>query len=381
MRIGVNARILVSSNLEGVHRYIYETTTQMALSHPEDDFFLFFDRRVDVDFNFPANVKSIIVPWHARHPILWIWWFEVMLPLYFWYYKIDVFYSGDGYLSLRSKVPTVMVMHDLAYIHYPQHVATSSLDFYKKYVPKYLKRADMVIAVSEYVKNDIMGHVDIAVTKIKVAYNAVSAPLDVSDICLPDNIDKALGGRPYFLYIGAIHPRKNITKLIAAFNLFNSKNNDQYVLVLAGRLAWKTDEIRLAIKSSPHVIHTGIVNEDVKYKLIKDALALTYISIFEGFGIPLLEAMKMGTLVITSTVTSLPEVAGDAALLVDPEDIVHIARGMQQLVEDPDLQSDLKAKGLKRYKHFSWKSSADTIYEALIASTRVKEVTKSKIKR
>jgi len=108
-----------------------------------------------------------------------------------------------------------------------------------------------------------------------------------------------------------------------------------------------------------------MVSEKIKYKLISDALALTYVSVFEGFGIPLLEAMKMGTPVITSSVTSMPEVAGEAALLVNPDSLEDIAMSLQKIVDNPALRIDLKRKGLSRYKDFSWEKSADTIYQAL----------------
>lgn len=366
MRVGVNVRLLLNENMEGIPRYIYETTQQMALSHPEDEFILFFDRKVNVDFGFPLNVKAVIVPWHARHAVLWHFWFEYMLPLFFRWYKIDVFYSGDGYLSLRSKVPAVLVMHDLAYLHYPEHIQSASLRHYRKYVPRYLSKAASVIAVSHFVKNDIITQMGIDKEKIKVAYNAVrdNISLGVLDE-MPWRINEKIAGKPYFLYIGALQPRKNIARLIKAFELFSSGKEGQYKLVIAGRLAWKTEEIAEAIMHSPDVIYTGMVSEPIKYKLISGAMAVTYISLFEGFGIPLLEAMKMGTPVITSSVTSMPEVAGEAALLIDPTSVEDIAQAMSKMADNEDLRNALASKGLERYKFFSWEKSAEIIYDEL----------------
>lgn len=365
MRIGVNVRLLLHENMEGIPRYIYETTLQMANTHPDDEFILFFDRNVRSDFKFPSNVKSVVVPWHARHPILWLWWFEVMMPLYLWWYKIDVFYSGDGYLSLRSKIPTLLVIHDLAYIHYPDYVGKTSLDYYSKYVPQYLERANHIVTVSAFVKNDIVTQLHIDADKISVAYNAVSPPMVVDDIKLPESFVKAIDGKPYFLYVGAIQPRKNILKIIEAFLAFNKHSDVKFKLVLAGRFAWDTQEIQKAIQSSSDIFHAGIVSEAIKYKLIKNAVALTYISVFEGFGIPLLEAMKMGTPVITSNVTSLPEVAGDAAILVDPDDVKDITTSLHKIASQPKMRDLLSEKGLKRYQAFSWEESAKVIYSAL----------------
>lgn len=364
MRVGVNVRLLLGKNMEGISRFIFETTRQMALSHPEDEFILFFDRKVNADFGFPSNVRKVIVPWHARHPIIWHVWFEYMLPFYFRLYQIDVFYSGDGYLSLRSKIPTVMVIHDLAYLHYPEHIQKASLDHYRKYVPKYLAKASVIITVSEYVKADIAEHFGIDPTKIKVAPNAIRPYESTAVPELPSTIKEKLPDRPYFLYVGALHPRKNIITLIEAFRQFNAAHGDQYCLVLAGRLAWKTEAIEQAIRSVPGVIYTGTISEDLKYRLIKGAIALTYISLFEGFGIPILEAMMMGTPVITSNVTSMPEVAGEAAILVAPNHTAEIAKAMDMLL-NVDLRNQLIQKGLRRVSDFSWENSADIIYGAL----------------
>ena len=123
MRIGVNARLLLSENMEGIPRFTFETTRQMALDHPDDDFILFFDRKVKSNFDFPPNVQKIVIPLQARHPVLWYIWFELLVPLYLKKHQIDVFYSADGYLSLRTGIHTVMVMHDLAYLHFPSHIS------------------------------------------------------------------------------------------------------------------------------------------------------------------------------------------------------------------------------------------------------------------
>lgn len=359
MNIGVNARVLVSDKMEGISRYIYETTCAMAAAHPEDTFFMFFDRSTGIEFGFPPNVRCVVVPWHARHPVLWYWWFEIALPLYFRWYKIDVFYSGEAYLSLRSKVPTVMVIHDLAYLHYPEHVPDTSLGYFRKYVPAYIRRADSLITVSEYVKNDLSHQFGVLPEKIHVAGNAVKTDIR------PGGQEGAVYGKPYFLYVGALQPRKNIVHLVRAFSQFNDRNNRRYRLVLAGRMAWKTDEIRNAILGNPDVTYAGPVSESEKKALIKGALCVTYVSLFEGFGIPILEAMSLGTPVITSSVTSMPEVAGNAALLADPHNIGQLAEAMERIAGDPGLREELITRGYVRCGMYSWQTSGEVIYKQL----------------
>lgn len=366
MRIGVNARLLLSENMEGIPRFTFETTRQMALDHPDDDFILFFDRNVKFDFNFPSNVQKIVIPLQARHPILWYIWFELLVPIYLKKHHIDVFYSADGYLSLRTDIPTVMVMHDLAYLHFPTHISFATLKFYQYFVPKYLNRADTVISVSEYVKNDIISRFRLGKNKVKVAYNAISGEIQIKEDIVPAVIKSKLGNHPFFIYVGALHPRKNIIGLIHGFNLFNATQNGKYRLVLAGRLAWKTDDIKREIDAAEDVIYIGMISESLKYQLLSKAEAMTYVSWFEGFGIPILEAMSSGCPVITSSVTSMPEVAGDAALLADPSDPDSISNAMQLVTGNVELRSELIKKGYKRVGDFSWKVSAEIIYDELI---------------
>lgn len=361
MNIGVNARLLLGLNMEGIARFTYETTYKMALDHPNDSFFLFFDRNVAIDFGFPENVHNVIVPLQARHPFLWHTWFEYLLPYYFKKYQIDVFYSTDGYLSLSTQVPTLLVVHDLAYLYYPSHIAKLSLKHYQYFIPRYIKKAKAIISVSQFVKNDIIHHFKTPEDKISVAYNAINAPKSNKLDSLSSEITK-----PYFIYVGSLNPRKNIVRLIDAFDTFNGDVDHKFTLVLAGRLAWKSKEIKEKIDQSPHVIHLGEISETNKYILLKNALALVYISLFEGFGIPILEAMMSGIPVITSSISSMPEVAGDAAICVDPKNTTEIAEAMKQIATQPNVRAALIAKGNKRYRDFSWANSANIIYNQLV---------------
>ncbi len=358
MKIGVNARLLISDKMEGIARFIYETTVYMANAHPEDEFILFFDRKYKLSLPFPSNVKKVIVPWHARHSIIWYLWFEIMLPLFFKKYKIDVFYSGEGYLSKRSSVPTLMVLHDLTYMHYPEHIQKDSLLYFRKNTPIFLDIARSIVTVSHYVKNDIIQLFNVPEEKIKVAYNALSpntsfeGSLETLDV-------------PYFIYIGAIHPRKNVKNLIAAFLKFNTLHPQGAQLVLAGRMAWDTDEVEILIKNNKNIIYLGSVTDSEKNTWLKNAMCLVYVSLFEGFGIPLLEAMRLDVPVITSDVTSMPEVVADAALCVNPHDTDAIAEAMIKVYEDKGLRQSFILKGRNRVDFFKWEKSAQIIYDEL----------------
>lgn len=369
MRIGVNARLLYSDRLEGIPRYIYETTVRMAQQHPEHRFILFYDRKYTETLTFPPNVQKVIIPLPTRHPVLWFIWFEILLPIWLRWYKIDVFYSGDGYMSLISSVPTVMVSHDLAYLHYPGHLPLTQLWYGRFFYPKFHKKARHIIAVSESTRSDIIDSFGIPASRISVGNNAVPESLMTADHIDQQNVrDRYTGGKAYFIYIGTIHPRKNIPNLIKAFQIFRHRTGLDYRLVLAGRMAWLTDEVEKMITLDPGIIHTGFVDHRVKAELLAGAEAMVYVSLFEGFGIPIIEAMAAGVPVITSNVSSMAEVAGEAALLADPSSPGSVADTMVRLTSEQSLRQSLINAGKIRCRQFDWNTTAELIFEKLMSA-------------
>lgn len=363
MRIGVNTRVLLKHRMEGVARYTYEITKRMVLAHPEDDFIFFFDRDYDDNFLFADNVTGIIVTPQARHPLLWFTWFEISLPKILEEHDIDVFFSPDTYLSLRSDVPTLLTCHDLAYLHFPNHIPLLVRNYYKYYFPKFHKKADHILAVSQSTKDDIVSQYEIEENKITVTFNACSENFKPLNSVEKVNVRLEYSdGKPYFIYVGSIHPRKNIVRLVKAFEKFCDAGNEHRLIIL-GRWAWSNDVIAYAIKNSKYTTRIKVLNEiegDIS-PLLAAAEALVYISLFEGFGLPLLEAMQSEVPVITSNRGALKEIADDAALFVDPENINEIADAMQSLVSDENLVEKLVEAGKIRVRDFSWdKAAADT---------------------
>ncbi|MEO0339822.1 MAG: glycosyltransferase family 1 protein [Bacteroidota bacterium] len=362
---------MIKGKLEGLGWHNYELCKALVEAHPEDEFIFFFDRPFDDSFLFGDKVRGVVVAPPARHPILWWIWFEVSLPLYLKRYQIDVFLSLDSYCSLRSQVSTLMVTHDIAHVHYPDQVPAWPLRFYKKYVPKYLKRADHIITVSHFVKEDIITQYQIPAEKISVATNALRGTFKPVDENARVQVrQQYAAGTEYFFYLGAIHPRKNIDRLIQAFDQFKSKTQASTKLLIGGRFAWQTGAIKTAYDQSPYqddIQFLGYLPDQELKQIMASALALTYVSLFEGFGFPILEAMHCEVPVITSNTSSMPEVAGEAALLVDPESIDEIAKAMQDLYLLPQLRYDLVEKGRRQRERFSWKKTADIVYEQLKA--------------
>lgn len=369
MRIAVNARFLLPGKLEGLGWYTHELARRMALAHPEDEFIFFFDRPYDPAFVYAANVRPVVVFPPARHPLLWYCWFEWALPRFLRRYQPDVFFSPDAYLSLRSEIPTVLTVHDILPLQHPEQVPWGPRLFYRHFLPRYIRKADAVVTVSEYTRQAILDAVPVPPGKVSVAYNGcrdVFRPLQESDQAAVRQ--RYTGGAPYFFYAGAIHPRKNVDRLIRAFDRFKSETGSDMRLVLGGRQAWQTGPVEDALRQSPnraHILPTGYLPESELAALMASAFAFTYLSLGEGFGLPLLEAMVCDTPVICSNTTALPEVAGPAALLVDPLSEQAIAEAMKKIVADADCRATLIAKGRIQRAQFTWDGAAAQIYHLL----------------
>jgi glycosyltransferase involved in cell wall biosynthesis len=369
MRIAVNTRLLLENTMEGIARYNYESLKRMVAAHPEDSFYFIFDRPYSKNFILGENVHPIVLFPPTRHPILMIYWFEWAVYRLFKKLKPDVFLSGDTYLSLRTKVPTLLVCHDLAYLHYPDHIPFSHRLYYRYFFPKFHSKAAEIIAVSQFTKNDIIQQYGISAGKITVAYNAGNRHF----YPIPESTQLQIrqdftDGKPYFVYLGSIHPRKNIENLIKGFELFKSACRTDHKLVILGRLAWNTGTFLKTWNQSPFkqdIIQTQIPRKDLP-RYIGSAEALCYVSLFEGFGIPIVEGFEAGVPVITSNVSSMPEVAGNAALLVDPHDPESIKSAMYQVATSPELRKNLVGKGFQRLKDFRWEKTAEILYEKLV---------------
>ncbi len=368
MRIAVNTRFLLAGKLEGIGWYTYEVLKRMVRIHPEDEFIFLFDRPYDNRFIFGDNVTPVVIGPPARHPLLWYIWFEWSLPRILKKHKVDVFFSPDGYCSIRSNVPTLMTLHDLAYFHYPQQINYLVRKYYQYFVPRFLKRAQIISTVSHFVKEDIVKNLHISADKIIVVQNGCREDFKpIKKESLEQVRNAYTGGRAFFLYYGAIHPRKNVLNTILAFENFKKISESDICLVLAGRMAWHTSEIEEKLKSSAYnhdIIHLGYIADELS-DLVGSAMAVVYISYFEGFGLPVLEAMSAGVPVICSNISSLPEVAWEAAILVDPDNIPEIADALSQVFYNEAIRNEMIVKGLNRAKEFSWDNSASLLYKAL----------------
>ena len=369
MRIAINTRFLLSHKMEGFGWYTFEIVKRLVENHPEHEFILFFDRKYDPKFVFGSNATPVVVSPQARHPVLFKIWFNFSIKRALKKYKADVFFSPDGYLSLTSKIRQIGVIHDINFEHYPDDLKPVMRKYYLNNFPKFAKLADHVITVSEYSKQDICSQYSIADQKITAIWNGASDVFTPVDDHTKSEIQlKYSYGKPYFLFVGAIHPRKNLQRLIPAFEKFKLNNPDSdFQLVIVGTELWSNAganiEIEPSVKEQIHF--TGHLPLEQLAQVVAAATVFTFVPYFEGFGIPLVEAMKCGTPILSGDKTSLPEVAGDAALYCDPFRVDDITEKLATIALDENLRAELSEKGLERSKLFSWDTSADKVWEVI----------------
>lgn len=373
MKIVINTRLLIKGRIDGISRFTYETVKRICQNHPEHQFYLLFDRMYSKEFIFGDNVKPIIVPFQARHPFLWWFWFHSQVPRVLNALKPDVFVSTDGYSVVTGDTPVVDVIHDLNFEHFPEHLPYLVRKYYQKYFPQYAQKATRIATVSEFSKNDIHTLYNIPLEKIDVVYNGVSSSfqplLDVEKLIIKQ---KYTNSADYFVYAGTLHPRKNIEGLFAAFKIFKEKTQSTMKLVIVGESMFLAKTIQKAYDKHPYkkdIVFTGRVSDkDLNY-LLGSAFAMTYVPFFEGFGIPILEAFACNIPVITSNCTSMPEVAGEAALLCDPTNVESIANAMIQLYSDKDLPQKLIAHSQEQLQKFTWDKTAELLWESILKCT------------
>jgi glycosyltransferase involved in cell wall biosynthesis len=369
MRIALNARHLIKDRLEGVGIVTDEVMNRIVRSHPEDQFDYYFDRKFDPRFVHGPNVQGHAIHPVTRLPVLIRYWLNYPVRKHVIKQKANVFFSPDGFIPLGMSIPKVSMVHDVAYLRYPEYLQPRIRKFYATWMGRYLAYTDHIITVSEFSKSEIIAGYNIPADKISVVYNGITetyAPVNEEQ---KQRIRKQYAhGKPYFIYLGAIHPRKNMLALVKAFEQFKSADASDHQLVLAGRASWHTEEVFKAIAQSPwkDSIHLpGYVATSEATGLVASAEAMIYPSLYEGFGLPLVEAMACGVPVICSNVSSLPEVAGNAALLFDPMEVDQLSNQIRRIADDDQLRKEMILKGHERSKLFSWDKAATQVYEIL----------------
>ena len=269
----------------------------------------------------------------------------------------------------KLKIPTILTIHDLRFCHFPNTYKKSRLLFLRSVVPYSISNSNQILTVSNDTKTDLIKYYDVNPRKIAVSYNSVSSKfIKCND---EDNnievIHKYKLPKKYLLYVGNLEPRKNLEMLLKAYILL--LNDYDIKLVILGKNDWGGSALFDMIhknKLADKVIFTGYVDDNDIHNVYKNALVLVFPSLHEGFGIPILEAMASGVPVVTSNISAMPEIAGDAAILVNPYCENSIKNGIVKILSSQKIRDNLIAKGIERIRQFSVKKSAKIIVDNYI---------------
>lgn len=379
MRIAVNMRLVLPGRMDGIGWFAYETTRRLVASHPEHRFLLLFDRPCTALTSPEAdegmrkmmaaeNVETMILCPQARHPVLWWMFFELSVPMALRRWKADIYLTPDGMMPLKPQVKTLCVIHDINFEHSPDNLIPSHQRYMTHYFPRFARAATRIATVSEFSRKDIAATYGVDTSRIDVVYDGAH------DHYRPHTAEEQeatrqrfAGGSPYLIFISTILKRKNLAGLLKAFDMVKEQDNHGLKLIVVGNRVWWQDELKEAYDTMRHrsdVIMLGHANPDDLAALLSASEMLVYPSLFEGFGIPILEAMYAETAVVCSNTTSMPEVGGDAVEYVDPASPDDIARGIRQVL-DHSRRNALIERGREQRRTFSWDRTAELLWQSV----------------
>jgi glycosyltransferase involved in cell wall biosynthesis len=361
MQIGINASKIFDVHT-GVGRYTSNLCRSILKMGSKDDYYLYAPGRMG-----NVIITDLETPMVAKHnSTLRILWEQIVLPIYSRKDRLDLFHYTDHALSLIHRVrPTIITVHDIAYIRFP-NLLNKSRRIYKKNILKIsIRKADIIVADSHSTKRDIIEYFGVEDEKIKVVHLGVESrfrPIEnVEEYRLRNNLPSKM-----ILNVGTLEPRKNVVTLIKAFKELRGKGFEDYKLVIAGDKGWLYEQIFKEVEHSglkQEILFRGVVSDEDLPMLYNCAGIFVYPSLYEGFGLPPLEAMACGIPVITSNTSSLPEVIGDVGIMVDPTDDKSLSDAMYSVLTDKELWQHMSNNGLQRSKIFTWEKAAKEILE------------------
>ena len=368
MHIIVDALPINAKPWTGISNYIFNLLKSLAEFDEKNDYTIYTmrydlkDLGIENDNFEYRKVPELFKCW--RYTISWLAWYYTGYSFQLLRDRPAVFLSPFSILPWYCPYPKIIVVYDLVPLIFKQFYSTHARLIFKGQMANAVKRADKIITISNSTKDDLVKLLKADPDKIFVVYpgydNQVYQPVKEPNRISEIKQKYKIAGN-YILYIGTLEPRKNITRLIEAFGQLMKAGNVDHKLVITGKKGWLYDDIfktvnRLGLNS--HVIFTGYAPYEDLPLLLNGADVFIYPSLYEGFGLPPLEAMACGTPLITSNLSSLPEVVGNAGILVDPRSVDEISKALYQVISNKNLQETMRQRGLERAKMFSWEKVA-----------------------
>jgi len=368
MRIGIDCRTILNpagGELAGIGHYTYYLVKNLLAQDKKNTYVLFFDFRMkDIKEFEQKNVEIVYFPFSQYKKFLPFAYSHVLAAAEIKSRNVDVYHAPANVIPMNYSRPSVLTIHDMAIYKHPEWFPGGQNFSIKTLVPSSIKKASRIIAVSQSTKKDIVQLMKVPAGNIDVVYEAGNQEKIPSEKDSAGIIKKYKINKNFVLYLGTLEIRKNIDRLIKAWEKVcesKPKKFAEWQLVIAGQKGFGFAENFNAIKSSKvgHKIrYIGYVPADDKNKLMKTASIFAFPSLYEGFGLPVIEAMAMGTPVLTSNVSSLPEVVGDSAVMVNPQKVEDIAKKLENMIGNKRLLYKIVQKGKLQIKKFSWKECA-----------------------
>lgn len=347
MRIGINL-MGVPAKRTGIHRYSRCLMRALLESDEESEYFVFGGPHILHEIDGRGRLTKVACGSKARVGRRLKE--QTVLPMYAGRWELDLIHSVNNVSPVLAGARSVVTVHDITFRKFPrERFKREKTLYYKVLVPLALRRADKIISVSNNTAKDIASAYFIPKNRIRCVYNGV-------DDSFGKDSERTFD-LPYILFVGSVEPVKNLLRVIEAYGSISSRLPSEHILVVAGPEDWGSSgaaELAHSLGIEKNVVFTGEVSDKEIQGLYKHADLFVFPSLYEGFGLPVLEAMTCGTPVITSNTSSLPEVAGDAAVLIDPCDVEKIAGAMLRVLKDGDLRRELSLKGKERAKSFTW---------------------------
>jgi glycosyltransferase involved in cell wall biosynthesis len=359
MQIAIDASRSTVERTTGTEYYSREIIRHLILlneerKNPHDIRLYFRDTPKDDLFPNVTSVQQHVIPF----PRLWT---HLRFAAALYQERPDVLFVPAHTLPYLFPSKSVVTVHDLGYKLFPEAHTPSQVRYLDWSTRHSVKRATLILADSQATADDLQRFYAVPSEKIRTVYPGVDSPYDKRDWTIFGKYKLPL---TYFLFIGTLQPRKNIQRIIEAYMMWRRGNPEKNIgLVLAGKEGWLFDKAWL--EDTENVVVTGYIEEEDKGAVIRQATALLFPSLYEGFGFPVVEAMHLGTPVIASNSSSLPELVGDAGILVNPLSVPEIAISLDLITENDLLRRKLGVKGMLQAKNFNWQNAAEATLAAL----------------
>lgn len=378
--IGINGQLLSDGQTyrsAGVSGYVRQLLTHLPAVSPDLMLTAFVP---DGTLLGEAGLTTYSTRWNTRKPVQRILWEQLALPALAQRKKLDLLHATVNVMPIAVTCPMVVTVHDLSFLRYPDSFPPVQRTYLRTQVRRSVLRAARVIAVSEATRQDLIKLFEVPANRVDVVYNGIDAafhPAPDDQVALFRR-QKGLPDR-FVLHVGTLEPRKNLVRLVHAFDLVRRQTDHwpDLRLVLVGGKGWYYEEIFEAVQRlqlERNVLFTGFVADDELPWWYRAASVFAYPSLLEGFGLPVAEAMACGTPTVTSSLSSLPEIAGDGALLVDPTSEEELAAALHRVLTNPNLARDLRERGLRQAARFSWSHTASETAEVYRRVLGIEEV-------